>query len=417
MFGFRNISKTNIFKAKFTFFVMVAHLLAYLFSPSTVSMTQRIEKIHQDFRNSPIVNRLYFEYCVQRVLDRDKCLFSKPFFRLKRTNKKGEQSKLLSDMGETYKQTKHFFNFYEKLNFNETELKKLPSFKKYLKQEVDLKKQIKIFYQQESYSSAFTPQLSLYFFSFFRSLNLGQLLLILLVSILLMNPIERLMGSGSLIVYYFFIPLICYEVLLLRGASSIAFFDLASLGTYSLLGLTLGHFFSLKFYLKSKKYMSLFSVTLIFLICDYSFRSTDQYIVNLWALHFVVMIASLFIGNLHLNLKGLPKGFYSRKNYLFWRNAIKVKSIKELLYLSEQILKENPDNITVKEDVFKILIKKLDQKEDITKVWPLYQAQFKDYLRMRFKSKIKEEELKELLRLIPEALDKEKILNEIKNAY
>ncbi len=98
-------------KTLITYIVIVSFFIFNYSLPSNKNLNKRLNSIHLDFEQSKIVAKLYLEYCLARVTDRKQCLFSKPFFKLRKQN----GLNIKSDLGTKYLGTINYIQFYKKL--------------------------------------------------------------------------------------------------------------------------------------------------------------------------------------------------------------------------------------------------------------------------------------------------------------
>ena len=121
MFGFYHLFHRLKRPGKISLFLAILACFQYFFFNNSAPFTTEVQLLHTENRNSEYVGKLYLEYCIRRVVDRKKCLFTKPFFKLKRKKQEIENSDknfhvILNDMGVLYKQSEHFLSFYKKLS-------------------------------------------------------------------------------------------------------------------------------------------------------------------------------------------------------------------------------------------------------------------------------------------------------------
>ena len=123
-------------------------------------------------KQTQIEDTLYLEYCLSRVLDRKKCLFSKPFFQLKEIKKNigKDYNLLLNDMGQDFKQSEHYLDFHQKLKLKKRSVIKLITYVDYTSHQKETLRLVSTAHKKlniySSFNSSITAMIVSVFFKF-----------------------------------------------------------------------------------------------------------------------------------------------------------------------------------------------------------------------------------------------------------
>ncbi|MFT6632977.1 MAG: membrane associated rhomboid family serine protease [Bacteriovoracaceae bacterium] len=400
-----------------TIVLILVSVIVFLFIQSFSQLNIEIKKIHKNNMETKIVSKLYLEYCIQRVVDRKHCIFSKPFFHLKHKKRvldkraEGNFSEVIEDMGNEYQGTKHYMEFYQSLMANSEKINSLPSYREFLDEQTKHLKQAHKIHKEFNALSIGNSSIFVYILAMISSVGMVHLVWNILALVVFGRYVEKRLGTALYIFCFFFIPYLVLNYYIKSLPSDSIQYIVGSTATVSTL---IGFFYSFFFHYRLK-----FLVWKIkghdFILVRVRYIVPVIYLVQEAVLHYFSPInvphrAHLFAVILGMALAQilkmrdkLPKGFlfHSELKEWEWLKSKQEDDINLFLNGACNLLGNNPRNISIREDVFKVIKEKVGQGEDIKfylhyldGILPFYISQKKNLMKSP-------EKVLEILALLP----------------
>lgn len=345
------------------------------------NLDKEIRQLHKSSMESKVVSKLYLEYCIRRVVDRKHCIFSKPFFHLKQKKRildkqeRGDFSEVIQDMGENYQGTKHYVEFYKKLMGTDSEIKKLPSFNEFEKEQEKLLLKAKEIHKRFLVLSHGNNNLIAIVFSILFSFSFIHLIWNTVMIAVLGRYLEKYIGGTFFLMLYF----LTSGIVLLSYASSLPTDSIQYIyGSTTAISILMGFFYVVFFQYRMKfVFWKVSSYSIIDLRVKYiipTFYLIQELLLPVFTsvntphrAHFFGAIAGLILGKFVQVKKKLPKGFLFQSELDEW-NWLKLKRKEDReLFLngSCQLLQNNRHNFTVRSEVVIHILLCLEAGEDI----------------------------------------------------
>ncbi|MDP7319783.1 MAG: hypothetical protein QF441_04205 [Bacteriovoracaceae bacterium] len=353
-----SLSKRQWMSAVFIFFCAFSTLLFN----DRERIHKEISQVHDEHKNAKIISKLYLEYCLSRVVDRGKCIFSKPFFLLKQKNRNYDKSKqhlddLLADMGKEFKQKEHYEQFYIKLINKEKEIVLLPSYKEYQNYQKEVLQKLHARFSDFKLASKYNYDVLSLLNSLFLPSHAFQTVWSIFLLFLFSPYVEQKQGSVLFVLINLTLPmsLLLYYVRTL-SFDSISFVSAQGVLISFILGQVLGFFSRYSLELTKRKHQALFSLRLIYIIP--LFYLIQELMLNFLSpslvphrVHFIAFVTGLTFSMLIKKMDGLPEGFLfkSELKEFSWLKSQKDNNLK--INGMYHLIKANPLNQMAREDL------------------------------------------------------------------
>ena len=302
-------------------------------------LDQELFQIQHDLSTNKTVGLLYLEYCLDRVTDRRHCLFSKPFFMLKKSG----DSSTTDDLGVEYLGTKHFRDFYKKLIDRSSEVTHLHHFRAYEQLVEESIQRIKATHKKFFAVSYHNQNVLSYFFGLFKSSGYVEIYIILLILYFVGGFIERYILSRN----FLFITVLAAVILIKIESLFYPYDSLETVGGASILGaFILGAGVRTRYYVeafrikKIKIYRSI--VLLIFFIGSvalYFVIYPDTSSLRIQLISFLSGFLLLFFFD---KIRLLPYGFETYHEFAKWQWLKKHLTQQQFDKESIKMLEKNP---------------------------------------------------------------------------
>lgn len=388
---------------------------AFLFSPRPSSINKKIAAVFSESAESKIVGKLYLEYCISRVTDRKKCLFSKPFFQLKRRKGEYERSKktnfkkVLDDMGSAYQETPHYLKFYQKLFNDDLGVRKLPSFSEYKDVQNTFFQQATEIYKANHLLSKMNNTMFVNFIAIFSSVGVIHLLWNLFILIIFGRYVEKRLGRIQYFITYSLIGILIIRLYVSTlSADNIQFVIGAGAPISFLIGFFYITFYKLKFKIAILKFgrpsyihVGLkFIIPLLYLAQEVLLLVTSQ--VNLpHRAHFSGLMLGLILAFVWQKLSRLEGGFIFPSEYKQWIWLKKQENDQLFFNSAMSMLEENPSNHTIRDEIVVKIKEKIAKGEEILKYLPILDSILPFYLGQHCKDKDGSQRCLEVLSILP----------------
>lgn len=404
MFGFYHFKEKILKIDRVIAIFIILWIFGFLFIPNLKLYQNELANLEKIKLHSPVISKLYLEYCISRIVDRKKCIFSKPFFMLKNRIRYKDNFKLvLNDMGKEFRQTEHFLMFYNNLTKIEDVLKGLPSYELY--ENADKKSRDKIFGLQRKFSLLAKNSISIrsFFLSLFIIPNLFIAIWCVAIFVLFFIPIER-MQNKKILFLYLFASLFISTLFTMFQDNEFRIYITSFSFVSMMLGTAFGYRNKFKFFLNKNRSIHLGTVTVIIflfqeIILHFYLPQFSEHNLSLLSFVFGYVLSLIFIKHLKEN-----KNFSDDKEFFEWKDVLSKGGVEEIVMYAETILNENPDNRVVRMDLAYYF---LTQKTIEEKIWPKVKDSIWYFFDLVFQSK-DEFMVISLLNIIPE---KESFLN------
>lgn len=400
-------------KTLITYIVIVSFFIFNYSLPSNKNLNKRLNSIHLDFEQSKIVAKLYLEYCLARVTDRKQCLFSKPFFKLRKQN----GLNIKSDLGTKYLGTKHYIQFYKKLGERDPEVQNLPSYKVFNAWEQEQLRKAYLIHKEYNLYSKGNKSFSAFFLAVLTPYGVFQLICLVCIFYFFGPVLESAYGRKNYVILLILgsgIPLVLRRVTL--EFDSIEYIKGASFLGATLLGAFWARFYKLSFHHIFPRLVGeriTFKVR-YYLLLIFTIFASIQIILYPQPGGFQYFAFSFFIGAifdfLSHKVRKIPSGFINEANYLKWEW---IKENSDHLFVFTQgveLLKTNPFAFSIKIELLESL-KKENIKESPNKsaYYPIIDK-FIFYLILEKDGKLKDylEYVWEGIFILPYSFDMEK---------
>lgn len=405
MFGFYHfIHKIKTF-GRFSLLLILLSCIQFFFLNNTQEFNQEVAGYHDQVRTSDQVAILYLEYCIRRVVDRNKCLFSKPFFKLKKRKRATKNSEvILNDMGRKFLQSEHYLSFYQKLLFETEEIKKLDSYPDFLIEKKKIYGKIQEIHKKYQKVSTFNKNILSVLRSFLTVDTFIQLLWFTFIFIIFGQVLELVVGakifglsifSGSVLAMYAYLNSVKGSEQVITGEYILISF---------LLGLCFGFGRRVYFYFHPKLKIRLrYVVTLLWAAQEILLHNYAPLITPHLA-HFFALIFGLLFGFAYSYRHQLPYGFLSTKAWLYWQSIKEQPNLDYFLSVGNHILNENPDNYTVKKDLLIALLDTHVKGIDTRPYWNTLERILPDLISIYSLQESKEDLIIKTLIMVPEQL-------------
>lgn len=413
-----------------TIVLILVSIIVFLFIQGFSQLNIEMKTIHKNNMESKIVSKLYLEYCIQRVVDRKHCIFSKPFFHLKHKKRvldkraEGNFSEVIEDMGNEYQGTKHYMEFYKSLMENSEKINSLPSYSQFLSdQSKHLEKAHKI-HKEFNVLSIGNSNFLVYILAITSSVGFIHLIWNILAFVVFGRYVEKRLGTSLYIFCFFFIPyLVLTYYINSLPSDSIQYIFGSTAGVSVLIGLFYGFFFHYRLKVliwKVKGHDFIFVriryiVPVIYLMQEGILHYFSPINVP-HRVHFFAVIIGMGLAQILKIRDKLPKGFlfHSELKEWDWLKSKQNDDINLFLNGACHLLGNNPLNISIREDVFTVIKLKVGQGEDIKfylhyldGILPFYISQKKNLMKSP-------EKVLEILALLPVEISYTKYLVDTK---
>jgi membrane associated rhomboid family serine protease len=413
-----------------TIALILVSSFVFLFIQNSTQLNAEMKEVHKDNMETKIVSKLYLEYCLRRVVDRKHCVFSKPFFHLKRKKRildkraEGDFSEVLVDMGSDYHGTKHYLEFYKSLMDKSQKIKNLPSYPEFLKERNEHLAKAHRIHQKYNVLSIGNSSFFISILATLSSVSLFQLLWNTFAFILFGRYVEKRLGRILYAACFFLIP---YLVLNYYKNSlpsdSIQYIIGSTTGISAIIGFFYSFFFHYQLKVKIWRFRYFdhtqvsvrYIVPIIYLLQEGGLHYMSPISIPHRA-HFFAVLIGMGIAQILKMKDNMPKGFLFHSELKEW-DWLKTKREEDTnLFLNGacHLLNNNPLNITIRESVFKTLKDKVEQGDDIKfyihyldGILPFYLAQNKNLMK-------RPEKVLQILALLPNEISYTKYLVDVK---
>ncbi len=338
-------------KTYFSYLVALTFLIVSVFSVNPNALTSHIKSLPIQKDLNLIQSKLYLEFCLSRVVERENCLFSKPFFKLRRDNFVFEKSRtknievLLEGMGEKFSATKHYEQFFQKLHRADKSVKELPSYERFnelldqkkfklhsltdsstflTKQHQSLIRLLSSLFSVEGTFSIIFVVLSTLFLGIFMEVKFGKLyfpFIVLIPSFFILKYYVETLSSDS-------------TSIILGGGILLSY--LSGIFTTSMWGY--------KFQINSHKISYGLCSIVIYILGSLLFYLSFSSVIPGRA-HFLGFTLGLFLGHFSKFLGVYKKGFFSINEYRSWKSIDREHDIFESLNKLKPLLHNNPSSL------------------------------------------------------------------------
>lgn len=339
--------KRLVSKYTFSFFILLASLFAFTVGYYSQQFT-KIQKLSSVDLNSEIIGKLYLEYCIIKVPDRNKCIFTTPFIKLKKMRKEFYQvnfAPVQKKMGDGYLSTQHYLDFFRKVLEHHEDIKLLESYSEFVEIEKGFEGKRESFYENENIFSKDHLDFVSYLNSFTFYVNSWHFIFIFLYLIILLPLLEGKMTTFPMGIFTGLTIVLNYILLPFESFTYKLDFILVS---YILVYFLLG--FSLTYLKRFRFYSTRLSMSLV-LICLFVVIELINFMVNALYMPYRLMFMSLIMGC----LLGYVVQMILNKKYQLSSIAdlvlyFKIPELSESqkLFAYQKLLKNNLDNITLR---------------------------------------------------------------------
>lgn len=409
MFGFYRVFHRLVRPGKVTFFLVICLCVQSIFFNQDQKIANKIALVHYEYQSKEHIAKIYLEYCISHVVDRDKCLFTKSFFLLK--NKKGglgkthqDFSNTLDDLGDSDKATDRFYSFYQKLLVEDSELKKLSTYPEFIEFKNKTYAEIKKIHQQYNKFSSLNPSLISILKSFFDAGSWGKMFWILLVFLVFGRGLELILGGNLFFLAVIFGNLFVVYFSFFNFSGTTEVISLEFVLPSFIFGVLFGLGRKVQFYF-SKKWRLPLKVVIVFLWgAQELFLHLSYSLTTTHLIHFLSLMFGMIFGKIFQAKSKLPFGFLSPHVYQYWEEVRSQSNLESMLNIGVNILEENPDNFTVKQDMLVAILDAQLKSNNQVIYWNILEIILTDLVSIYCLQDTKRALLLQILNLVPETI-------------